>query len=310
MKSLDPLAAIRHLEHPPRTDSVLALAAKILASSTDVAQGPEGAFTHAPHAAEQHRREAELLLSEATGWQRTQLLAWPERRVDAQAQARFEALLARRVSGEPIAYIRGWQAFWDLALRVSPATLIPRPETELLVETALDLLPADRPLRVADLGTGSGAIAASLASARPAWRMIATDRSAAALAVAAWNIAHLGLRQVCLVRADWLHAFADQSLDVLVSNPPYVRADDPHLGRGDVRFEPREALTPEGDGLEAYRSIARDARRCLRPGGMLLLEHGYDQGAAVRQILNAVGLGSPRTLRDLAGHERVTLTRP
>jgi release factor glutamine methyltransferase len=255
------------------------------------------------------RLEAELLLTEATGWPRTRLLAWPEHPVEPDAYTRFDALLARRLAGEPIAYIRGRQAFWSLELRVTPATLIPRPETELLVETALEALVADEPLRVADLGTGSGAIAAALATERPAWHLFATDRSVAALRIARENLVRLGLRNATLIAAHWSDAFAAGSLDVLVSNPPYVADGDPHLARGDLRYEPREALTPGGDGLDAYRAIAADARRCLRPGGLLILEHGYDQGGDVRRILADAGLGAPTTRADLAGRDRLTLAR-
>ncbi|RKT42920.1 peptide chain release factor N(5)-glutamine methyltransferase [Thiocapsa rosea] len=255
------------------------------------------------------RLEAELLLTEATGWPRTRLFAWPDHPVAPDDLARFAALLARRLAGEPIAYIRGRQEFWSLELRVTPATLIPRPETELLVETALEALLADAPLRIADLGTGSGAIAAALATERPAWQLFATDLSPAALMVARENRVRLGLRNVTLLRANWSDAFAPASLDAIVSNPPYVAAGDPHLVRGDLRYEPREALTPGGDGLDAYRAIAVDARRCLRPGGWLILEHGYAQGSDVCRILADIGLKAPTTRRDLGGHDRLTLAR-
>lgn len=255
------------------------------------------------------RLEAELLLCEATGWTRTRLIAWPEHRVEAPARARFEGLLARRLAGEPIAYLRGRQAFWSLELLVTPATLIPRPETELLVELTLERLPSTAQAHVADLGTGSGAIALALAHERPRWRLIATDRSSAALAVARENRRSLALANLDLVQADWLQPFRDHSLDAIVSNPPYVAVDDPHLCQGDLRYEPREALTPGGDGLGAYRSILADARRCLRPGGWLILEHGYDQGPAVRQILDRAGFRNSQTIPDLAGQGRVSLAR-
>ncbi|WP_408648019.1 peptide chain release factor N(5)-glutamine methyltransferase [Thiocapsa bogorovii] len=253
--------------------------------------------------------EAELLLSEATGWPRTRLFAWPDHPLAPHDYARFDALLGRRLAGEPIAYIRGRQEFWSLELYVTPATLIPRPETELLVETALASLLADAPLQVADLGTGSGAIAAALATERPAWHLFATDRSSAALEVARENLLRTALRNVTLLRAHWSEAFAPGSLDAIVSNPPYVAARDPHLARGDLRFEPREALTPGGDGLDAYRAIAADACRCLRPHGWLILEHGYDQGSAIRRILADAGLKASSTRTDLAGHDRLTLAR-
>lgn len=253
------------------------------------------------------RREAELLLMEATGWTHTHLIAWPERELDPAAAARFEHLLARRLAGEPIAYLRGRQSFWSLELRVSPATLIPRPETELLVETALARLPGDHGIRVADLGTGSGAIAAAVASERPGWQLIATDRSPAALALARDNFTRLGLSKIRCLCTDWLDAFDAGSLHAILGNPPYIAEDDPHLAHGDLRFEPREALTPGGDGLGAIRRILREAPRCLRAGGLLAIEHGYDQGPRVEHLFRAAGLDQVETLRDLAGLDRVTL---
>jgi release factor glutamine methyltransferase len=252
------------------------------------------------------RLEAELLLTHASGWSRTQLLAWPERELDPALAETYETLVARRLSGEPIAYLRGRQAFWTLELKVSPATLIPRPETELLVETALALLPRSQ-LDLVELGTGSGAIAAALASERPAWQLIATDQSTSALAIARENFTALDLGRIAIVRGDWLRAFADDSLDVIVSNPPYIRDGDPHLGQGDLRFEPRRALTSGGDGLDAIRAIALDATRCLRTGGLVIVEHGFDQGALVRGIFIGIGLTRVDTRRDLADHDRVTL---
>ena len=255
------------------------------------------------------RLEAELLLGEATGWTRAKLLAWPELSISQSDAATFDRLLARRLAGEPIAYIRGHQSFWTLDLRVSPATLIPRPETELLVETALERLDITGPLAVADLGTGSGAIAAAVASERPAWRLIATERSEAALDIAIQNFRALGLAAIAPVRANWLAPFAASSLDAILSNPPYIRTADPHLGRGDLRFEPPSALSPGGDGLGAIRAILRDARRCLRVDGLLMVEHGHDQGAEVRQLFAEGGWQDIETRRDLAGLERITLAR-
>jgi len=274
-----------------RTDALLARATAALADLPDATS----------------RLEAELLLAEATGWTRTSLLAWPERAPPDEAVVTFEALLARRLTGEPIAYIRGRQEFWTLELRVTPDTLIPRPETEQLVELALDRLDAQRPLRIADLGTGSGAIAAALASERPDWSLVATDRSAAALAVARDNFRTLGLERIGCLRMDWLAALASGSLDAILSNPPYVAGQDPHLDLGDPRFEPRSALTPGGDGLDAIRTIAAETGRCLRPGGLLAVEHGFDQGDAVRRIFASAGLHRVETCRDLAGLDRVTL---
>ena len=282
-------ASIGVLHH--RTDAILARATAALADLQDATP----------------RLEAELLLAEATGWTRTSLLAWPERAPSAEAAAAFEALLVRRLAGEPIAYLRGRQEFWTLELRVTPDTLIPRPETELLVEIALERLDAQRPLQIADLGTGSGAIAAAVASERPGWSLFATDRSAAALAVARGNFRALGLERIGCLQMDWLAALAPDSLDAILSNPPYVAEQDPHLDRGDPRFEPRSALTPGGDGLDAVRAVAADAGRCLHPGGLLAVEHGFDQGDAARGIFASAGLHRVETCRDPAGLDRVTL---
>lgn len=278
------------LEYRPSTRDTLQAAAARLAAV------PDGS----------PRLEAELLLAHVTGWSRTQMLAWPERPLDPSAHDAFQALLARRLAGEPVAYLRGEQAFWTFELKVTPDTLIPRPETELLVETALALLPAAE-LRVVDLGTGSGAIAAAVATERPAWRVIATDYSAGALAVAVENFTGLELASVNPIRCDWLRAFADDAFDAILSNPPYIEDSDPHLAKGDLRFEPRSALTPGGDGLDAIRAIAANAPRCLRNNGLVVVEHGFEQGPAVRRIFEAAGLQRTETRQDLAGLDRITL---
>ncbi len=253
------------------------------------------------------RLEAELLLTQATGWSRSHLLAWPERELDPATVDQFNALLERRLHGEPIAYIRGQHAFWTLDLTVSPATLIPRPETERLVELALERLDAIAPLYIADLGTGSGAIAAALASERPNWTLIATDRSAPALRIACANFHALGLDAIHPMQTDWLAAFAPASLDAILSNPPYIPDGDPYLARGDLRFEPVSALRSGADGLNAIRAILADACRCLRPGGLLAIEHGFDQAPSLRQLFDARGFHRIETHQDLARQERVTL---
>lgn len=254
---------------------------------------------------EDGRLEAEVLLAHCLGRPRSHLLAWPDKVLDAAARERFEGLVARRLAGAPVAHLTGVREFWSLALTVTPDILIPRPDTETLVERALAHIPPGRPLTVADLGTGSGAVALALASERPACTVVATDRSAAALAVAARNRATLGLANVHLAAADWCAPFAAGACDVMVSNPPYVAAADPHLEQGDVRFEPRGALTAGADGLDAIRRIVAGAPRCLA-GGWLLLEHGFDQGPAVRALLTGAGFRQVRTHPDLAGRERVS----
>jgi release factor glutamine methyltransferase len=253
------------------------------------------------------RLEAELLLMEATGLSREQLFAWPDRFPDPAHLRSFEKLLARRLTGEPIAHIRGHQAFWTLDLRVTPDTLIPRPETEMLVEIALELLPAPEPLTILDAGTGSGAIAAALAVERPAWTLIGIERSTGAATVAAQNMRRCGAANARIVRADWLAPIAAGSLHAVVGNPPYVRAGDPHLGRGDLPREPALALTSGEDGLEAIRQIAEQAAVCLKPQGLLAVEHGFDQGKEVRTILAREGFERIDTGEDLAGHPRVSL---
>lgn len=253
--------------------------------------------------------EADLLLAAATGLDRARLIAWTERALSATQQACFEQLLGRRLAGEPIAHLLGRREFWSLELQVTPDTLIPRPETETLVERALALLPADAPLQVADLGTGSGAIALALAHERPRWRLLAIDIEPRALAVVAVNAARLGTRHLELLCGNWSAALASTALDALVANPPYVRENDPHLRHGDLRFEPRSALAAGRDGLRDLRTIVADAPRCLRPGGLLALEHGWDQAAVVRNLLANRGFEAIDSARDLAGHERVTCAR-
>ncbi|MBP6260959.1 MAG: peptide chain release factor N(5)-glutamine methyltransferase [Chromatiaceae bacterium] len=253
------------------------------------------------------RLEAELLLMATTGATRAGLIAWPERTLDPEQVDCYQALVVRRLSGEPIAHIRGRQAFWSQELRITPDTLIPRPETELLVEIALELLLADAPLLIVDAGTGSGAIALALALERPAWTLIAMDLSPGAVAVAADNLARHEAANAWVVRADWLAPLAPASLDALIANPPYIPATDPHLRQGDLPREPLSALASGADGLDGLRRITRQAAQCLKPGGLLALEHGFDQDAAVRVLLAAVGFERLETRPDLAGHPRATL---
>ncbi|HUA89747.1 MAG TPA: peptide chain release factor N(5)-glutamine methyltransferase [Steroidobacteraceae bacterium] len=246
--------------------------------------------------------DAQLLLAHVMGATRAQLLAHPERALTAQQQSRFAALLERRRAGEPLAYLTGTREFWSLPLRVNPDVLVPRPETELLVERAL-ALGADARARVADLGTGSGAIALALARERPRWQVVATDLSAPALAVARGNATALGLA-VEFREGDWYAPLAGELFDLIVSNPPYVAAGDPALSA--LAHEPRQALTPGVDGLASLRTLAHGAAAHLRAGGWLLLEHGAAQGAAVRAELVLAGMRHVRSHPDLAGHERVT----
>lgn len=257
------------------------------------------------------RHEAELLLLHVLERPRSWLFAHATDPLPATAQAAFEALLARRAAGEPVAYLTGRRGFWTLDLRVDAATLIPRPETELLVELALERLPPDRPLLVADLGTGSGAIALALASERPLAQVLATDASAGALAMAARNAAHHELRNVRFAEGgqDWYAPLQGARFALIASNPPYIASDDPHLQQGDLRFEPASALASGIDGLDDIRRIVAGAPEHLQPAGWLLIEHGWDQGAAIRSLFDAAGFADVQTQQDLEQRDRVTLGR-
>lgn len=252
--------------------------------------------------------DAEWLLAEALGKSPSYLRTWSEREVPPEVAARFLDDLARRRAGEPVAYILGRQGFWSLELEVAPHTLIPRPDTELLVETALQLLPGE-PARVLDLGTGTGAIALALAAERPAWQVTGVDRIAEAVALALRNAQRLRLGNAQFCESHWFSALAGQRFQLIVSNPPYIPASDPHLVQGDLRFEPHSALVAGVDGLDDLRLIIDQAPAHLESAGWLLLEHGYDQAAAVRALLTAGGFEEVQSRRDLGGHERISLGR-
>ncbi|MCS3902079.1 release factor glutamine methyltransferase [Methylohalomonas lacus] len=252
------------------------------------------------------RLDAELLLAHVLGETRSSLYAHPQRRLQPQQAAAFEQLLARRSNGEPLAYLTGEREFWSLALTVTPATLVPRPETELLVERALALMPTEAAVCVADLGTGSGAIAIALARERPHAHISATDSSAAALAVARDNARRHDCGHIVFRQGDWLEALADERCDLIVANPPYVAAGDPALAGDGVRFEPRGALAAGSDGLDDLRTIIATAGRHLNAGGWLLLEHGHDQATAVSTLLQQHGFERIDCWHDAAGQPRVS----
>jgi release factor glutamine methyltransferase len=273
-------------------------------------RAPSEASTH-PFAGEALRactlapREARALLAQSMGVSHEALIAHPQAPVPPDAQARFASLVEARRRGMPMAYLLGRQEFYGLAMRVTRDVLIPRPETELLVETALAVLVQAPQACVLELGTGSGCVAVALARARPQWRVVATDLSEPALAVARENCRTHGV-DVALLRADWYAPLAGR-FDLVVSNPPYVASGDPHLA--DLAFEPCMALSDGGDGLAHLRTIVNGARVHLARGGRLLVEHGYDQGAAVLELARSAGFASATTLRDLAGQERACLAR-
>ena len=252
------------------------------------------------------RLDAELLLAAALGKPRSFLHTWPERIVSTEAALAFAGYLQRRRTGEPVAYILGQRGFWKLDLEVAPHTLIPRPDTEMLVEAALELVPAFAPAQVLDLGTGAGAIGLALANDRQQWKITAVDRVLEAVELAERNRQRLQLDNAEVLNSHWFSALEGRQFDLIISNPPYIAETDPHLSMGDVRFEPGSALTSGPDGLDDLRTIISEAPVHLSPGGWLLLEHGYDQGPAVRELLIRHGFERIQTRRDLGEHERIT----
>ena len=260
---------------------------------------------------ESPRADADVLLCHLLDCRRSYLMTWPERELDAAQQATLQGWLARRLNGEPIAHLVGEREFWSLPLKVSPATLIPRPDTEVLVEQALTRIP-QRPCAVLDLGTGTGAIALALKSERPEVDVWAVDRMADAAALARENSAALGL-PIEVRDGSWFEPLGEPDRDetprfaVIVSNPPYIDGADPHLEQGDVRFEPRSALVADDAGLADIRHIVAHAPAYLLADGWLLLEHGWDQGEAVRQLLRDGGYREVATVRDYGDNDRVTL---
>jgi release factor glutamine methyltransferase len=251
------------------------------------------------------RRDAEILLCHVLQKDRAWLFTWPEKELDAAQTQRYLTLLDARRQGAPVAYLIGEREFWSLSLEVNEHTLIPRTETETLVEWALEL-PLAVAASVLDLGTGTGAIALALASERPGWQVSALDKSADAVAVARRNANRHGLARVTIDASDWYSAVQGQQYDLVVSNPPYIDPGDPHLARGDLPFEPRSALVAADSGLADIKTIISGAVAHLRPGGWLLLEHGYDQGEAVQKLLQEQGFARIATRVDLAGQPRIT----
>ncbi|WP_372955920.1 peptide chain release factor N(5)-glutamine methyltransferase [Marinobacter sp.] len=258
-------------------------------------------------ASDSPRLDAELLLAQVTGWSRTRFRAFPEAALTHAQAEQFHHLVGRRAAGEPIAHILGRQDFWTLTLEVTPDTLIPRPDTECLVEAAL-ALPLPEHARVIDLGTGTGAIALALLSERPYWQVLATDLVPDAVALARRNAERCGL-PLTVIRSHWFDQVTQQQFDLIISNPPYIEAGDHHLSEGDVRHEPGTALVSGPDGLDAIRHLVNESQRWLTPGGWLVLEHGYNQGEAVRSLFRSAGYSAIETRKDYGGNDRLTLGR-
>lgn len=259
------------------------------------------------------RLDIELMLAEVLQKTRTYLFTWPDAVLTENQYAQFHDFFSRRLNGEPMAYILGVREFWSLPFFVNPTTLIPRPDTEILVETVLELFAADSqetPRDLLDLGTGTGAILLSLAHEKPQWHCMGVDKEIAAVELAKKNRDHLQLHHVDLQHSDWFSAIPQGRLfDVIVSNPPYIDADDPHLHQGDVRFEPHSALVADKNGLADIEWICSCAKHYLKPSGILLFEHGYQQAEAVRQLLESNGFIDVYTTKDFGGNDRVTRGR-
>jgi len=280
----------------------------VLSVGQSVTETVRSALAHAAAtlAGDEASREAELLLQHALDRPRSWLFAHADDAIGASATDRFQALVMRRAAGEPLAYVTGRREFWSLDLVVSPDVLIPRAETELLVELALQRIPAAVDCDVADLGTGSGAIALAIAHERPRARVLASDLSYAALAVARGNAGRLAIGNIEFVQGDWCAALGGRRFDLIVSNPPYIAAADSHLRQGDLRFEPLAALASGADGLDAIRAIIDAAPADLKSAGWLLLEHGFEQGRTVRELLEKSGFVEVFTALDLEQRERVS----
>lgn len=256
------------------------------------------------------RLDVEILLAHVLQKDRTFLFAWPETALTVEQEDNFIALFDRRLRGEPVAHIIGQREFWSLPLFVNNTTLIPRPDTELVVETVLNLFASDmhnQPRHVLDLGTGTGAIVLALAHEKKYWHCVGVDNQPEAVLLAQKNCQHLHIQNVKIRQSDWFSAIEETDFDVIVSNPPYIAADDPHLQQGDVRFEPMGALVADNQGLRDIENIVQQARHYMRPNGWLLIEHGYQQGQAVRQLFEQSGYVAITTLRDLNDNERVTM---
>lgn len=272
----------------------------------DIKQALEQATEQLNSSSDTARLDAELLLMHALACSRVFLYAHSEDHLSPVQAQQYQQLLSERAKGTPLAYLTGTREFWSMPLRVTKDTLIPRPETELLVELALKLINNQDKSSILDLGTGSGTIALALASERPDWKIIACDKSPAAIKVARDNASHLKLTNVQFIFSDWFESIPTQQFNAIVSNPPYIAAQAPHLSQGDLRFEPQDALVSGTDGLDALRHIIEQASVRLIPGGWLLLEHGFNQGEAVINLLKQFGYQDIQCWQDWQGHDRVS----
>lgn len=277
----------------------------VTASIQQVLKDAEATLLASDAQSDSPKLDAELLLSQCLGESRTYLISHSDEQLSAQTLKNFHALLERRASGEPVAYIIGKREFWNIELAVNSSVLVPRPETELLIEVALNLLADTNSARVADLGTGSGAIALALAHNLAGSHVLAVDVSDEALQTAQQNAESLNLANVEFRRASWCDGLEPDSYDLIVANPPYVAPGDPHLEKGDLRFEPNIALEADEEGLADLYTIANDARKSLKTGGHLLMEHGFDQYEALVNKLSALGYSNIEGHKDLAGLTRV-----
>ncbi|MGZ8245316.1 peptide chain release factor N(5)-glutamine methyltransferase [Methylomagnum sp.] len=275
-----------------------------------IAQALQSALASLSALSDTPRLDAEVLLMAVLDRDRSYLRAWPERPLNPEQAQRFQALIEQRAAGVPVAYLVGEREFWSRSFIVRTGVLIPRPDTELLIELALNFIPAHQPADILDLGTGTGIIAVILAAERPLAQVVATDLSPEALGIARDNAARHGVQNIHFALGDWFAAVPeDGRFDLIVSNPPYIAELDPHLAQGDLRFEPPLALTSGPDGLDALTAIADTARHRLKPGGWLLLEHGYDQADNLAALLAGYGYGEIAHHLDLQGHSRATTAR-
>jgi len=273
---------------------------------TDIKKALSNAITRLKPSSDTAQTDAEILLAHTLNKSRSFLYSHPETTLNPTEYTSFEASVEQRVKGQPIAYLIGYREFWSLKLHITKDTLIPRPETELLVTLALDLLKNEKSINILDLGTGSGAIALSIAKERPNWQVYAADVSQSALDVAKHNLSTLALSNVQLCQSDWFSSLPRQQFHAIVSNPPYIANHDPHLIQGDLRFEPSLALVSGKEGLDAIHHLIKTSYNQLLPGGLLLLEHGFEQKNAIKTLLSEYGYKQLQCWQDMQGHDRVS----